>query len=84
MPRYFFSIKWPDNEQADVEGTVFSDDYDALGYARRIIRELKEKVAAIMTPKSSDEIVTDNTGRCVFTFSFSIRSSPRIDGGGSG
>jgi hypothetical protein len=74
MPRYFFSIKWPDNEHADVEGTVFQNDYDALEYARRLIRELKEG-GAYHDPEVL-MIVTDNAGRLVFTLSFSIRVTP--------
>jgi hypothetical protein len=43
MPRYFFTLKSPDNEQADPEGIVLQNDGAALEYAQRIVGEFKEE-----------------------------------------
>ena len=40
--RYFFSVRWPDHEDDDTNGTLLSDEAAALGYADRVVRELKE------------------------------------------
>ena len=40
--RYFFSVRWPDHEDDDTNGTLLSDEAAALGYADRLVRELKE------------------------------------------
>lgn len=40
--RYFFSLQWADRLHDDLDGTPLPSDADALAYAKRIIRELKE------------------------------------------
>ena len=42
MNRYFFVVVGPDQPHDDEVGTPLADDCAALGYARRIIRELKD------------------------------------------
>jgi hypothetical protein len=42
MPRYYFVLRWPDQEGQDKVGTVLASDDDTLGHAKRVIRELKE------------------------------------------
>jgi hypothetical protein len=69
MPRYFFTLKWPDNEHADPEGIVLQDDGAALEYAQRIVRELKEE-------DGNDDpdllmVATDDSTRRVVAISFS-------------
>ncbi len=41
-PCYFFVIQWPDRQHDDRYGILLLSDADALAYANRIIRELKE------------------------------------------
>jgi len=38
----FFTIRWSDHDDDDRHGTELPDDAAALGYADRIIRELKD------------------------------------------
>jgi len=42
MPRYFFTIRWPDHEDNDRLGTPLPDDAAALNHAIRIVRELRQ------------------------------------------
>jgi len=42
MPRYFFTVTYPDQEIDDTEGTLMSSDEAAIGAARTIIDELLE------------------------------------------
>jgi len=42
VPNYFFIVKWPDQELDDPEGTRLPTDGDALKYAKRLIREIRE------------------------------------------
>jgi hypothetical protein len=42
VSRYFFTIRWSDHDDDDRHGTELPDDAAALGYADRIIRELKD------------------------------------------
>ena len=42
MPRYFFTVTYPDQEIDDTEGTLLSSDEGAIGAARTIIDELLE------------------------------------------
>jgi hypothetical protein len=42
MPKYFFTIKWPDKVHDDEGGTHLPDDEAARAYAERVIRELKK------------------------------------------
>ena len=41
MPRYYFTIRWPDHEEIDPQGTQLADDDAALGYACRMVRRLQ-------------------------------------------
>lgn len=42
VSRYFFTVRWSDHDDDDRHGTELPDDAAALGYADRIIRELKD------------------------------------------
>jgi len=42
VPQYFFIVKWPDQELDDPKGTRLPTDADALRYANRLIREIRE------------------------------------------
>jgi hypothetical protein len=42
VQRYFFGVRWSDNEDNDPSGALLSDNAAALNYADRLIRELKE------------------------------------------
>jgi hypothetical protein len=42
VSRYFFTVRWSDHDDDDQHGTELPDDAAALGYADRIIRELKD------------------------------------------
>jgi len=42
MPRYFFTVTYPDLEIDDTEGTLLSSDNAAIEYARRVIDGLRE------------------------------------------
>ncbi len=42
MPRYFFTVTYPDQEIDDTEGTLLSSDNAAIEYARRVIDSLRE------------------------------------------
>jgi Domain of unknown function (DUF6894) len=43
MPRYFFVLHGPGDEQHDDrQGTVFAGRGDAISYGKRIVRELRE------------------------------------------
>ena len=42
MPRYFFTVTYPDQEIDDTEGTLWSSDNAAIEYARRVIDSLRE------------------------------------------
>jgi hypothetical protein len=41
MPRYFFTIRWPDRQDIDERGTLLENDTAALDYACRTVRELR-------------------------------------------
>jgi hypothetical protein len=43
MARYFFTVKWPDKEHSDVEGTNLPDDEAAREFADRMISALREE-----------------------------------------
>ena len=40
--RYFFVLQWTDRQHDDPHGTLLLSDADAVAYAYRIVRELKE------------------------------------------
>jgi hypothetical protein len=42
VSRYFFTVRWSDHDDDDQHETELPDDAAAIGYADRIIRELKE------------------------------------------
>ena len=71
MPKYFFIVEGSghaDGRGDDPDGTVFPTDAAALGYAQRIIRELRDAGAyrdpGLMT------VVKSETGRTVFAIPF--------------
>jgi hypothetical protein len=41
MPRYFFTIRWPEHQEIDEHGTQLKDDDAALNHACRLVRELQ-------------------------------------------
>jgi len=44
MPRYFFTIRWPDGGvEDDPHGTILPNDSAALAYAERTIKELQRE-----------------------------------------
>lgn len=66
--RYFFVIRWPDHDDDDEEGTLFLSRSAALGYAQRIVRELKE--AGGYDEPGLMMIVTDDTGKVIYSIPF--------------
>jgi hypothetical protein len=42
VPRYFFTVQWPDHEDGDRLGTSLADDAAALDHAIRIVRDLRQ------------------------------------------
>jgi hypothetical protein len=43
MPRYFFTIRWPEYRALDEHGTQLEDDTAALNHACRLVRELRAR-----------------------------------------
>ena len=43
MPRYFFVVTYADHQIDDPDGTLLPADTGAIGYARRIINDLREE-----------------------------------------
>jgi hypothetical protein len=44
MPRYFFTLTYPDQEIVDdPDGTLLPSEAAAIGYARRVIDDLREE-----------------------------------------
>jgi hypothetical protein len=41
MRRYFFTIRWPDRDDLDEQGTLLENDAAALDYACAMVRELR-------------------------------------------
>ena len=41
MPRYYFTIRLSNREEADQHGTLLEDDAGALDHACRIVREVQ-------------------------------------------
>ncbi len=69
MPRYFFNVGVPGEAvHDDSAGTVFRRDGDALDYASRIIRELKQ--AGGYDAPGTRMTVKDHTQREVFSIPF--------------
>ena len=66
--RCFFSVRWPDHEDDDTNGTLLSDEAAALGYADRLVRELKEG-GGYNDPELM-VIVRDGTQRVVLSIPF--------------
>ena len=42
MPRYFFTVTYPDQEIEDPDGTLLPSEIGAIEYARRVIDSLRE------------------------------------------
>jgi hypothetical protein len=66
--RYFFSVRWPDHEDDDTNGTLLSDEAAALGCADRLVRELKE--GGGYNDPGLMVIVRDGTQRVVLSIPF--------------
>ena len=43
MPLYFFTIRWPDHQDVDENGTLLENDAAALDHACRVVRELQAR-----------------------------------------
>ena len=43
MPLYFFTIRWPDHQDLDENGTLLENDAAALDHACSIVRELQAR-----------------------------------------
>jgi hypothetical protein len=41
LPRYYFTVLWPDHEDIDPQGTELPDDDAALRYAHRMTQRLQ-------------------------------------------
>jgi hypothetical protein len=65
VPLYFFVVKWPDHEVDDPEGTRLRSDADALKYANRLIREIRNSGEPELTM-----IVKNEIGETVFSVPF--------------
>jgi hypothetical protein len=50
MPRYFFVVTYADHQIDDPDGTLLPADTAAIGYARRIINDLREERRAEEPP----------------------------------
>lgn len=68
MPQYFFIVKWPDQELDDPEGTRLPTDADALRYANRLIREIRE--GGEPDEPHLTMIVKNAAGKTVFSIPF--------------
>ena len=66
--RYFFNVRWPDHEDDDTNGTLLSGEAAALGYADRLVRELKE--GGGYNDPGLMVIVRDGTQRVVLSIPF--------------
>ena len=66
MPRYFFTVTYPDLEIDDTEGTLLSSDNAAIEYARRVIDSLRED----QKPENSGPIIVvkNAAGEIVYQF----------------
>jgi hypothetical protein len=41
LPRYYFTVLWPDHEDIDPQGTQLTDNDAALGHACHMVRRLQ-------------------------------------------
>jgi hypothetical protein len=66
MPRYFFTVTYPDQEIDDPEGTLLPSETAAIEYARRVIDSLREE----QKPDNPGPtiIVKDAAGEIVYRF----------------
>ena len=67
MPHYFFTLRGPDREFPDEEGTNLPDESAARAMATQIVREVKEDEHC---PPGFSLVVTDEAGAELFVVSF--------------